>query len=219
MSAWVERRTTLRPLGTKILSAFRVGDKVACHLKLDIKILVSKVPGMPPPGAEPSEPDFVERLIAQWESATPPRAQFRQQEALLRLVRLGGHLRREMDDIAAAEGLVFGQAQSLVTLRFHDPAPTTPTAVMAATTLTSGAVTAVLDRLQERKLLKRLADPRDRRGTLLRLTDAGRETADRIIAARLARNDRWLAPLSAAERRTLSTLLRKMLAAGESPPP
>lgn len=169
--------------------------------------------------SEPPEPDFVDRLIAQWEQAVPPRAQFRQQEALLRLVRLGGHLRREMDEVAAAEDLVAGQAQALVTLRFHDPEPTTPKEVMAATTLTSGAVTAVLDKLEVRRLLERHEDPDDRRGTLLRLTKAGREVADRMITARIARNDRWLAPLSAAERRTLSDLLRKMLAAGEAPPP
>lgn len=161
----------------------------------------------------------MDRLITQWEQATPPRPQFRSQEALLRLVRLGGHLRREMEEVAAAEGLVFGQAQSLVTLRFYEPEATTPTEVMAATTLTSGAVTAVLDKLEGRRLLERHADPDDRRGTLLRLTESGRATADRIIVARLARNERWLAPLSTAERRTLSELLRKMLAAGEGPPP
>lgn len=172
------------------------------------------------PGANTSpKPDFVDRLITQWEKAVPPREQFRQQEALLRLVRMGGHLRREMDEVAAAEDLVAGQAQALVTLRFHDPEPSTPKEVMAATTLTSGAVTAVLDKLEGRKLLERLEDPDDRRGTLLRLTNAGREVADRMITARLASNERWLAPLSAAERQTLSELLRKMLAAGEAPPP
>lgn len=165
------------------------------------------------------EPDFVDRLITRWEQGSPPREQFRQQEALLRLVRMGGHLRREMDEIAESEGLVAGQAQALVTVRWYDPEPTIPKEVMSATTLSSGAVTAVIDRLEARKLLQRHADPDDRRGTLLRLTDAGRATADRIIAARLARNERWLSALDAEERTTLTRLLRKMLAAGEAPPP
>lgn len=167
--------------------------------------------------AEPA-PDYVDRLIARWEKAKPARAQFRAQESLLRLVRVAGRLRHEMDEIAEAHGLLTGQAQALVTLRWYDPDPATPKDVIAATTLTSGAVTAVLDKLEEKKLLARHADPADRRGTWLRLTDRGRALADTIITDRLARNERWLAPLTATERTILTALLRKLLEAGEAPP-
>lgn len=160
-------------------------------------------------------PDFVDRLISRWEKGSPPRPQFRQQEALLRLVRIAGHLRRELEELAAAEELVYGQAQALATLRWYDPEPATPKEVMAATTLTSGAVTALLDRLEARKLLTRHPDPDDRRGTLLRLSERGRQAADRVIVGRIERNERWLAALTATERHTLNGLLRKLLAAGE----
>jgi DNA-binding MarR family transcriptional regulator len=201
------------------LTAANLVHRFCEHRYLDIKILFMEVLAMPPAEPNPREPDFVDRLITRWEQGSPPRVQFRQQEALLRLVRMGGHLRREMEEIAESEGLVAGQAQALVTVRWYDPEPTIPKEVMSATTLTSGAVTAVIDRLEDRKLLKRHADPDDRRGTLLRLTESGRAAADRIIAARLARNDRWLSALDESERATLTHLLRKMLAAGEAPPP
>lgn len=164
-------------------------------------------------------PDFVDRMIAQWDRASPPRTQFREQEAILRLMRMGGILRRELDEIAATAGLVAGPAQALVTLRWYEPEPTTPKQVMAATSLTSGAVTAVLDKLEGRELLRRDGDPADRRGTLLRLTESGRQVADRIIADQLDRNDQWLEVLSVPERTTLSGLLRKLIVAAETPRP
>jgi len=169
--------------------------------------------------AEAPVSDFVDRMIAQWERAAPPRIQFRQQEALLRLMRMGGILRRELDEIAAAEGLVAGPAQALVTLRWYEPQPTTPKQVMAATNLTSGAVTAVLDKLEGRELLRRDGDPTDRRGTLLRLSERGRQVADRIIADQLDRNEQWLEVLSVPERAVLSGLLRKLIVAAENPRP
>jgi len=169
------------------------------------------------PAPEPT-PDYIDRLIVRWEKAKPARAQFRAQESLLRLVRVAGRLRHEMDSIAEEHGLLTGQAQALATLRWYDPDPATPKDVIAATTLTSGAVTALLDKLEEKKLLARHADPADRRGTWLRLTDRGRSLADAIITTRLTRNERWLAPLTATERTILTALLRKLLEAGETPP-
>lgn len=171
------------------------------------------------PQSTPAAPDFVDRMIAQWERAAPARNEFRQQESILRLMRMGGILRRELDEIAAAAGLVAGSAQALVTLRWYDPAPTTPKQVMAATNLTSGAVTAVLDKLESRELLHRENDPADRRGTLLRLSERGRQVADRIIADQLDRNERWLEVLSVPERTALSGLLKKLIVAAENPPP
>lgn len=170
-----------------------------------------------PSQSTPPAPDFVDRMIAQWERAAPARTEFRQQESILRLMRMGGILRRELDEIAAAAGLVAGSAQALVTLRWYDPEPTTPKQVMAATNLTSGAVTAVLDKLEVRELLRREGDPADRRGTLLRLSAPGRQVADRIIADQLDRNERWLEALSVSERAVLSGLLKKLIAAAENP--
>jgi DNA-binding MarR family transcriptional regulator len=158
-------------------------------------------------------------MIAQWGRASPPRTQFRQQEAILRLMRMGGILRRELDEVAAAERMVTGPAQALVTLRWYEPEPTTPKQVMTATNLTSGAVTAVLDKLEGRELLRRESDPADRRGTLLRLSERGRQVADRIIADQLDRNEQWLEVLSVPERALLSGLLRKLIVAAETPRP
>ena len=56
----------------------------------------------------------------------------------------------------------------------------TPGSVGAYLEMSRGAVTALLDRLEARALLRRAPNPHDRRGTLLSLTDAGASVVDRL---------------------------------------
>ena len=72
-------------------------------------------------------------------------------------------------------------------------------------------MTWITDRLEERGLVERTADPKDRRVKLLVLTDVGRRVRDEIDA-RLAVPPPEIASLSAADARALRDLLRKALA-------
>jgi DNA-binding MarR family transcriptional regulator len=45
-------------------------------------------------------------------------------------------------------------------------------------------LTNVLDRLEQRQLIERFPNPKDRRSVMVRLTSAGREPAARVLAAR-----------------------------------
>jgi len=91
-----------------------------------------------------------------------------------------------------------------------------PGELMRTTMLSSAGMTKRLDRLVEAGLVERRPDPDDRRGTLVRLTAAGRTTVDDVLPVHVANEERVLGPLSGAERRTLDTLLRKLLAGLES---
>ena len=77
--------------------------------------------------------------------------------------------------------------------------------------LTSSGTTKRLDRLEQAGLITRTPDPHDRRGTLITLTDAGRELVDKATAAHLGNEHRLLAALTEAERDRLADLLRKLL--------
>jgi DNA-binding MarR family transcriptional regulator len=103
--------------------------------------------------------------------------------------------------------------------RVGAPYELNPTQLMQATMLSSGGMTKRLDRMAEAGLVKRRADPADRRGTLVRLTRRGRSTIDKAVAAHLANEDRLLRSLSAADRRALDQLLRTLLADLEGPEP
>lgn len=72
------------------------------------------------------------------------------------------------------------------------------------------SVTDVVDALVERGLAERGAVPGDRRATAVRATDAGRELLERTEDARRADDAVFFGRLSEAERRRLSSLLRKL---------
>jgi DNA-binding MarR family transcriptional regulator len=76
--------------------------------------------------------------------------------------------------------------------------------------LTSSGTTKRLDKLEDAGLITREPDPNDRRGTLIALTDKGRELIDGVTGAHLANEARLLAALTAEEREQLAALLRKL---------
>ena len=65
---------------------------------------------------------------------------------------------------------------------------------------------------QARGLVKRLPDPHDRRGVIVRLTRSGRKTVDDAFAGLLARERDLLGELSSSDRSQLAGLLRRLLA-------
>ncbi|GAA2589518.1 hypothetical protein GCM10010435_80150 [Winogradskya consettensis] len=72
------------------------------------------------------------------------------------------------------------------------------------------SATEVVDDLQERGLVERDHDPADRRATLVSLTRAGRETAERIKATRQAEAERFFGSLDPADRTELTRILRTL---------
>ncbi len=69
--------------------------------------------------------------------------------------------------------------------------------------LTTGAVTAVLDRLEAKELVRRVPDPDDRRRILAEVTDKQREAAGRLYFPMKAMADPWFAELSEDDLRLL----------------
>jgi DNA-binding MarR family transcriptional regulator len=84
---------------------------------------------------------------------------------------------------------------------------------MDATMLSSGGMTKRIDRMAEAGLVRRRPDPDDRRGTRVRLTVRGKALIDRAIATHIANEERLLSTVSAADRRALDRILRRLVAA------
>jgi DNA-binding MarR family transcriptional regulator len=72
-------------------------------------------------------------------------------------------------------------------------------------------VVAIVDALEEAGYVERRRDPSDRRAYALEITDAGREWLEETRAIILGVENDFLAPLTAAERRTLVELLQRLL--------
>jgi DNA-binding MarR family transcriptional regulator len=154
--------------------------------------------------------DHIDHLIDDWAS-TRPELEFNDVAALLRLMRLSEVLDRELAAIAAEHALKPGQFQVLAALRRRHPAMMTPTELNHAALLTSGAMTPLLDRLEQKEYVRRLPDPNDRRGVLVELTQEGQKVIDAALDARLGRLHQLSALLSRTEQDQVSGALRKLL--------
>jgi len=112
----------------------------------------------------------------------------------------------------AEHGLQGGEFDVLATLRRSGaPYALNPTALYEATIVTSGAMTARIDKLETAGLVERRRDPDDRRGTLVALSDTGFALIDRLMALHVANQTRLLAGLTDEERTELTRLLGKLV--------
>jgi len=75
-----------------------------------------------------------------------------------------------------------------------------------------GAMTRMLDRLEQKHLIQRLPHPDSRRAHKLELTDEGCRTFPEMLAISSAIIDRFFGDFNSVELRRLETLLERMLA-------
>lgn len=131
----------------------------------------------------------------------------RLQEAALVIARDG------LNPLFARYGMQPGEFDVLATLRRSGaPFALTPTSLYDALMMSSGGMTARIDRLQKAGWVERRPNPDDGRGTLVALTDAGRALIDDAVVAHVDNQRAMLASLSEAEQVQLSALLEKLLA-------
>ena len=76
--------------------------------------------------------------------------------------------------------------------------------------LTSGSMTAAIDRLEKRGWVARGEDPADRRSRIVRLTPEGRRTIQALFRSHERDMERAASGLSSSERAELIGLLRKL---------
>lgn len=126
--------------------------------------------------------------------------------------------RDRLAPVFARFGLQSGEFDVLATLRRSGaPYALTPTELYEATMVTSGAMTARLDRLEKAGLIQRAPHPSDRRGVVVALTAKGRELADEALAAHVANEHQILSGLTGEDREVLAKLLEKLIVSLSSP--
>ena len=76
--------------------------------------------------------------------------------------------------------------------------------------LTSGSMTAAIDRLETRHLVARADHATDRRAWVIHLTPAGKTLITRVFAGHQEAMERAMSGLSKAERATLTDLLKRL---------
>ena len=122
------------------------------------------------------------------------------------LHRLTRRLRRAQAERLAPLGLTPAQERALrMMTRSEQPLRMTELADQLG--IVPRSLTRVIDTLEEAGLVQREIDPRNRRATLLHLTERGQAVRDDMRQARRRAAEDLFAPLSEQDRKTLTTLL------------
>ena len=148
--------------------------------------------------------DEVDQIVAAWRRERPD-ADVSAMEVLSRVTRLAKHLDRLRKQAFAIADLDSWEWDVLAALRRTGPPyELSPGQLVAATMVTSGTMTNRVDRLVERDLVVRRADPADRRGVLVSLTPGGLSRVDAALDALLVREHQLLSGLSPTDRAAIA---------------
>ncbi|TDE07427.1 MarR family winged helix-turn-helix transcriptional regulator [Jiangella asiatica] len=155
--------------------------------------------------------DEVDRLTEAWRHERPD-LDVSPMEVLSRVSRLARHLDRARRTAFAEHGLESWEFDVLAALRrAGEPYELSPGTLLGQTLVTSGTMTARVDKLTARGLVSRRRDEDDRRAVRVRLTELGKQSVDAALEGLLAGERELLAGLATAERAQLADLLRTLV--------
>jgi DNA-binding MarR family transcriptional regulator len=162
--------------------------------------------------------DEVDRLVAAWQRERPD-LDSSPMEVLSRVTRLARHLDLARRTAFAEHDLESGEFDVLTALRRAGaPYQLSPGRLLRETMVTSGTMTNRVDRLETKRLVRRMPDPGDKRGVLVCLTDEGLRRVDAALEGLLAQERVLLEELTSSQRESLAAMLRMVVAPFDSDP-
>lgn len=154
--------------------------------------------------------DLIDTLITDWKQERPEL----DASAMLivgRILKLGKTLEKRAGKALLDSNIHYTDLDVLATLRRSGkPFELTPTQLMQSVLITSGAMTALLDRLVRLDLIYRSPDKKDGRVKRAGLTKKGVKVIDKAIKIRFEEADDAIRVFNKNEKETLSKLLKKM---------
>ncbi|MCZ2526034.1 MarR family winged helix-turn-helix transcriptional regulator [Streptomyces sp. NPDC059506] len=153
--------------------------------------------------------DIVAGVLRQWQHVRPD-LDTAPMALIGRLNRCSALLQQAADAPLADEGLSRAEFDILGTLR-RTGRDLTPSRLARETFASGAAVTKRLRQLEERGLIARRADERDRRVAHVSLTDTGLELVDRLLPEQLAYEAALLAGMGRSGQDELARLLGELL--------
>lgn len=155
--------------------------------------------------------DAIDAIVEQWHRERPeldPSAK----QITGRIIRLTSLFQDAYSEAFAPIGMSDADYGVLAALRRSGaPYRLTPTELAHHRMMTSGGMTAAIDRLARRSMLRRLPNPQDRRGSLIELTEVGLRAIDAAMTVHADVEHRLIEVLTPSERAQLERLLRKLL--------
>ncbi|NKY50803.1 MarR family transcriptional regulator [Nocardia vermiculata] len=156
--------------------------------------------------------DAVDVIVRQWERERPD-LDLTAMAVIGRLGRMHMLATRAIEAVFTAHGLQRGEFDVLAALRRSgEPFELTPSVLADTLMLSRAGMTGRLDRLESAGLVRRIADPADRRAIRVGLTAAGRTRVDEVVTAHAENEARLLSALSDRDRGELDRIARILLA-------
>ncbi|WP_350292813.1 MarR family transcriptional regulator [uncultured Croceitalea sp.] len=157
------------------------------------------------------EPDIIDKLLAEWRSERSE-LDASAMAVVGRVLKLGKILEKKAGLALRDTGIYYTDLDVLATLRRSgNPYALTPTQLMQSVLITSGAMTALLDRLTKLGLIYRKPDEKDKRIKRAILTEKGLETINKAIEIRFEEAHDSISVLTKKEQKELAHLLKKLL--------
>jgi MarR family 2-MHQ and catechol resistance regulon transcriptional repressor len=116
----------------------------------------------------------------------------------------------EQNAVQSVSGLGLGLSEFAVLEVLLHKGPQPVNVIGKKVLLTSSSITAAIDRLESKKLVRRTADTGDLRARIVQLTQAGRRSIERAFEQHAMDMEETMAVLSSSERRELVHLLKKV---------
>jgi DNA-binding MarR family transcriptional regulator len=162
--------------------------------------------------------DFVDALLDQWKAELPDE-RFEELGVFSRLTRYGRLAARTIYANIEQFGLNETQFNLLCALhRAGDPYQLSPKELSASMLVTSGAITYVIDQMEDAGNVQRLPDPLDRRGLIVQLTPDGKQRIEEAARSHQQVCKELLAPLGQRGQKNLTNALRTLLVAIDDGP-
>lgn len=156
------------------------------------------------------EKDLTDNLIFDWKQERPE-LDTSAMHIVGRIMNLGKALEKRAGQVLQDGPIHYTDLDVLAALRCSGkPYELTPTQLMESVLITSGSMTALLDRLAKLYLIYRTTDKADKRIKRAGLTRKGIEVIDKAIENRFRDAHKSIAVFNEKEKKMLSGLLRKM---------
>ncbi len=155
--------------------------------------------------------DIVSEINAEWAKQRPD-IDVTPMEVMGRILVMSKLLEATANETLKPYNLMFTELHVLANLRrVGKPYQLSPKQLLKYVQITSGSMTACLDRLEKRELINRVIDPEDKRGRLVGLSKQGFEVIDVAIEDWFLSVKNITKGLSANEHKSLAKLLQKLI--------
>jgi DNA-binding MarR family transcriptional regulator len=155
--------------------------------------------------------DIIDSLIKEWKNEKP-NLDASAMNVVGRILKLGKILEKRAGQALKESDIHYTDLDVLATIRRSGkPYELTPKQLMESVLITSGAMTALLDRLTKLNLIYRAADEKDGRIKKACLTKKGIKIIDKAIKIRFKEASNSIKALTNSEAEQLSSLLKKLL--------